>query len=270
MPPVTPRSDAVPRATTDRPIVTALLGATIYALALLVWLLLPWEQGTGSVAGRLILAGVGATRVLVCVAFLSALGLWRASGLTTRGTRRGWLIAVPLAVPAVLPLAFGAGVADRPAWVFVVGALSTATVAFGEEAMFRGVVLRLLLRRGIAAAVVGSSAAFALMHLVNLAGGGHPVEVGAQVLMTFGMGIGFAAVALVTGTIWPLVVVHLALDYANAVQAAVAAASGTGLADDLVNGGINVLLGVLWAAYGGWLLRRHPTVHAGNAASVAA
>ncbi len=51
---------------------------------------------------------------------------------------------------------------------------------------------------------------------------------------------------------------HFVLDYANAVQAAAAAASGTGLTDDLVNGGVNVVLGVLWAAYGVWLLRRHP------------
>ena len=258
MPPPASRTDPARSAAVDRPIAIALLAATVYSLALLVWLLLPWEQGTGSAAGRLMLAGVGTTRVVVSVVLLSALGLWRTSGLTTRATRRGWLIAVPLAVPAVLPLVFGAGLADRPAWVFVVGAISIATVAFGEEAVFRGVVLRLLLPRGVRTAVIGSSVAFALMHLVNLAGGGHPVVVGAQVLMTFGMGVGFAAVALATGTIWPLVVVHFVLDYANAVQAAAAAASGTGLTDELVNGGVNVVLGVLWAAYGVWLLRRHP------------
>ena len=269
MPALRPRTDRR-SAAVDRPIVTALLAATVYSLALLVWLLLPWEQGTGSVAGRLMLAGVGTTRVVVSVAFLSALGLWRAAGLTTRTTRRGWLIAAPLAVPAVLPLVFGAGLADRPVWVFVVGAVSIATVAFGEEAVFRGVVLRLLLRRGVAVAVVGSSAVFSLMHLVNLAGGGHPVEVGAQVLMTFGMGVGFAAVALVTGTIWPLVVAHVVLDYANAVQAAAAAASGAGLTDELVTGGINVVLGALWAAYGVWLLRRRSAPRAADPASTPA
>jgi hypothetical protein len=264
MPAPTPRTGAA-RSAADRPVVAALLAATVYSVALLVWLLLPWEQGTGSVAGRLMLAGVGTTRVVVSVAFLSALGLWRASGLTARAARRGWLVALPLAVPALLPLVFGAGLAHRPAWVFAVGAVSIATVAFGEEAVFRGVVLRLLLPRGVAAAVIGSSAVFALMHLVNLAGGGRPVEVGAQLLMTFGMGVGFAAVALVTGTIWPLVVVHLVLDYVNAVQAA--AASGAGLTNELVNGGINVVLGALWAAYGVWLLRHQSVTRAASPAN---
>lgn len=117
--------------------------------------------------------------------------------------------------------------------------------------------MRVLLVRGLRPALFGSAAMFGLMHLMNLAIGSHPITVAAQVTMTFGIGIGFGAVALATGTIWPLLLVHFLMDFANSIQAA-APEENTGVTTTqlLADGGINVLLGVLTAGYGLWLLRR--------------
>ena len=130
-------------------------------------------------------------------------------------------------------------------------------MAFGEEGVFRGVVMRVLLARGVRPALFGSATLFGLMHVMNLGNHSHPITVAAQVLMTFGIGIGFGAVALATGTIWPLLVIHFLMDFLNDIQAA-APGENTGVAtsDLLLNGALDVALGLLAAGYGMWLLRR--------------
>jgi hypothetical protein len=248
-----------------RPVGTAVLVAGGYTVAIGGWLLLPWPQGTGSAGGWAVLVGIDATRVAVAAALLGGFGLWRVAGFATPVTRRRLRPALPLLLLPLLPMVLGPGLADRPGWRFAVAAVSLATVAFGEEAVFRAVALRLLLARGTMPAVLGSAALFGAMHLVNLLTGSHPITVGAQVLMAFGIGIGFAAVALVSGTIWPLVVVHFATDLVNAIQAAVpvlpagvTVAADTDLGSLLAGAAVNLVLGSAVAAYGLWLLhRRH-------------
>ena len=124
-------------------------------------------------------------------------------------------------------------------------------MAFGEEGVFRGVVMRVLLARGVRPALFGSATLFGLMHVMNLGNHSHPITVAAQVLMTFGIGIGFGAVALATGTIWPLLVIHFLMDFLNDIQAA-APGENTGVAtsDLLLNGALDVALGLLAAGYG--------------------
>jgi uncharacterized protein len=125
--------------------------------------------------------------------------------------------------------------------------------------VFRGIVLRILLRRGLKPAIFGSAALFGLMHLVNLANGAPAISVASQVLMTFGVGIGFGAVALASGTIWPLVAIHFLMDVNYSIQASAAGdnlGAHVSTSDLLLNGGISVVIGLLAAGYGLWLLRR--------------
>ncbi len=247
---------AASRLAARRPVTAAVLVWAVYGIALAAWLLLPWDRGTGSAGGWVVTLGIDLTRVVITVAFLSTWRLWRPAGFGTAPTWRRVVPALPLLVLPVLPAIFGPGLGDAPAWKFAVAAFGVATVAFGEEGVFRGVVMRVLLTRGVRPALFGSSALFGLLHVVNLMNRSHPITVTAQVLMTFGIGIGFGAVALATGTIWPLVVVHFLMDFVNTIQAAAPGDdSGAALSDLLVNGGINVALGVLAAGYGLWLLR---------------
>jgi len=226
-------------------------------MSLLLWLLLPWDGGTGSIGAWAVTIGVDLTRVLVAVAFLTSWRMWRVSGFLTAPTWERAVPALPLLLLPAIPAFFGPGLADQPGWKFAVVVFGVATVAFGEEAVFRGVVLRVLLSRGVRPAVIGSATLFGGMHVINLATGSDPITVSAQVLMALGLGIGFAAVMLATGTIWPLVAIHFLMDFTNSIQAAAPLeAVGSPVMDLLINGGINVALGALTAAYGLWLVRR--------------
>ncbi len=240
-----------------RPVAAAILAFAVYSVSLPLWFLLPWERGTASVGAWVVMLGVDATRIIVAVVFLSVWRMWRPSGFLTAPTWRRVMPALPLLLLPAIPMVFGPGVVAQPGWKAAIIVFGVATVAFGEEAVFRGVVLRVLLYRGLRPAVFGSAALFGLMHVMNLAVDSDPITVTAQVIMTFGIGIGFAAVALATGTIWPLLIVHFLMDLVNSVQAAVPGENaGVAVTDLLLNGGINVALGALTAIYGLWLLRR--------------
>ncbi|MCB2176730.1 MAG: CPBP family intramembrane metalloprotease [Actinomycetales bacterium] len=234
----------------------AVLASAVYVASLALWLALPSALGEPT-AGWVVVLGIDLTRVVVAVVILSVWGLWRPAGFLTAPTWKRVGPALPLLVLPALPAVFGAGLADRPGWKVALGVFGVATVAFGEEGVFRGVVLRVLLARGLRPALFGSAVLFGLMHLVNLANDSPPITVGAQVLMTVGVGIGFGAVVLATGTIWPVIVVHFLMDLANAVQAAAPTEdTRVATADLLANGAVNVALGALAAGYGLWLVRR--------------
>lgn len=240
-----------------RPVAAAVIAWAVYSLSLTGWLLLPWESGADHVEGWVMTLGVYLIRIVVAVALLTMWGLWGAAGFRAVPTWQRVMPALPLLLLPALPAIFGPGLVDRPLWKFAVLAFGVATVAFGEEGIFRGVVMRVLLVRGLRPALFGSAAMFGLMHLMNLVIGSHPITVAAQVTMTFGIGIGFGAVALATGTIWPLLLIHFLMDFVNSIQAA-APEENTGVTTTqlLADGGINVLLGILTAGYGLWLLRR--------------
>jgi membrane protease YdiL (CAAX protease family) len=240
-----------------RPVGAAVLAWAVYVVTVSAWLLLPWERGTGSAGGWVVTLGVDLARVVVAAAFLTAWGLWRPAGFATAPTWRRVVPALPLLLLPAFAAVFGPGLGTAPGWKFALAAFSVATVAFGEEGVFRGVVMRVLLVQGVRPALIGSATLFGLMHVVNLLNQSHPITVAAQVLMTIGIGIGFGAVALATGTIWPLLVIHFLMDYINSIQAAAPTEdTGVAISDLLLNAGANLALGLLAAGYGLWLLRR--------------
>ncbi len=77
-----------------------------------------------------------------------------------------------------------------------------------EEAVFRGLVLRTLLPQGLVRAAILSSLIFAVVHLLNLAGGANLAATLLQVVVAFLMGLAFVAPLAVTKNIWPLVFIH--------------------------------------------------------------
>ncbi|PCC45853.1 CPBP family intramembrane glutamic endopeptidase [Brevibacterium aurantiacum] len=71
-------------------------------------------------------------------------------------------------------------------------------VPLGEELLFRGVLMRGLLRYGAVIAVVGSSVVFALFHGVNMA-----------LPSALVVGVVAAEVVRRSGSVWPAVVIHV-------------------------------------------------------------
>lgn len=239
-----------------RPLVFTGIVTLTYMLGLLAWLQVLPDSVMASTRGRLLQLGMDTTRIIIPVVFLTLLGWWRIAGFTHRPTRARLLPFLPLALYPLFPLLFGPGFTVSDPEKIALLLITCLAVGFGEEATFRGVVLRALAPRGMMRAAVISSVLFGAIHLVNLATGANPVNVGFQIVYTAGIGFAFAAAALVTGAIWPLVAIHCILDFANALQAS-EVGTATAPGPDVANGVLNIALAAIFAGYGYWLLRRH-------------
>ncbi len=133
-----------------------------------------------------------------------------------RGNRAAWrLVLLPLLAVFLLVLVSTGGAATQTlgAWLGLIGFV--ALVAFVEETLFRAVLLRLLAPRGARAAVLVSSAAFALAHAVNLLGGQDLPSTLAQIGFAAAYGLFAACAFLRTGSLWPLLAFHALFDLAQ-------------------------------------------------------
>jgi uncharacterized protein len=179
---------------------------------LLAWVLaithihLPYLQYI--LAGELLAA-------LIVVLPLSLLGWWFEAGFTRgingQGVAICWIPIVFVVGPTLLGLPVL--VSEVSGSLLVTAVMLSLLVGFAEEGMFRGLIVRSLLPRGIWPSVLFSALFFACAHLTNLIGGFSWGYVSVQVLLAFGMGILFAAIRLRTGSIWPGLLLHAGHDF---------------------------------------------------------
>jgi len=103
---------------------------------------------------------------------------------------------------------------NQPTLGLVLFTLLTAMgVGFVEEVSFRGMMLRALLTRGPWQAALISAVIFGLAHSLNPLNGASVGATALQLGYTLALGFMFAALALRTGTILPLIVAHGLIDY---------------------------------------------------------
>jgi membrane protease YdiL (CAAX protease family) len=202
--------------------------------------------------------------VLVPAALLTVLGWWGVAGFTRRSTWRSLVPFLPLILLCdLLPLVvLMFGVPSHDLGYFTLAAITMLAVGFGEEATFRGVVLQTLLPRGTMRAVIISSVLYGAAYMHVIAVGVDPVRVGMQALYMVGMGVAFAALVVVTGTIWPLVLINAAS------QILFYFATVPDSRPDIFTIVIELVMGALAAAYGIWLLHRHQHRHADHSAKM--
>ena len=196
---------------------------------LLACLLLALELGTvvaGALVARVVapgLSGMGAAlAVTVVLALLALVLVARVSGFQAAGFTgpRSWQRPRLFVVPALLvPVPLLAGVRPVAAGTVAVLVVGYALTGFAEEALWRGVVLRVLRPAGPATAVLFSSALFGAAHLANVLFRDNVALVATQAVGAACFGVGYAAVALRTGTIWPLMLLHMLTDLFAAVGA---------------------------------------------------
>ena len=142
------------------------------------------------------------------IAVLTGTRGWRTAGFRARVAQPG-LLLLPAAV-ALAPLLGGVRLPNAGLLaMFVVGYAATG---FFEEALFRGLILGVLRPAGMWPAVWLSSALFAAAHLPNMLFGQTPAITVAQAVGTFCFGVGYAALRLRTGSVWPLMVLHFLTD----------------------------------------------------------
>jgi len=92
-------------------------------------------------------------------------------------------------------------------------AIFALLVGFVEETYFRGLILRALLARGPWFAAIISSILFGGLHLLHLIEGQNLVATLSQAAWATALGFLFAAVALRTQSILPLIVIHGLTDF---------------------------------------------------------
>ena len=109
--------------------------------------------------------------------------------------------------------------------VALTGVLSTFSVGFWEEMIFRGIIGNTLARKyatnakGMWFSVILSAAIFSVIHLQSLAYGVSPTAMAAQLTGAFGMGLVLGAIYLRGGSFWFIALLHSIVDIPGTFQA---------------------------------------------------
>ncbi|HEU0244386.1 MAG TPA: CPBP family intramembrane glutamic endopeptidase [Candidatus Limnocylindrales bacterium] len=252
------------------------LALVLYAAYVALHVVLAWD---GGVVLRSLVPGIGgwlgpatwAVYAAFTLLVVALTGRWRQVGLLDP-PRPGWLRLVAVPFAAGLPfLLFGWNLdAADVVPLLVVG---VPLIALNEELMFRGILLDLLGPLGVRRAVTWTAVLFGCSHLVNIVAGAYPPFTAMQVAATTAGGIAFAAIRIRSGSLWPLLVLHAAIDVV-----AIATLTGPATSSPIL---LPVLFGwlaanlALWR-YGWWVLRtmegdgearRHAPAHGGAPAA---
>ncbi|PYF06726.1 hypothetical protein C8J30_1248 [Rhodobacter viridis] len=198
----------------------------ISALAVyLVWqaitIGLMWAGKSGAEIDLFDLVGHGISPALGAASLFLVAVLWRFGWARAVGLRHWpaqsslkivwpWLLFVALLLLAAL----AKGLPPGPVLAFL--ALNTALVGFSEEVMLRGIVAQgVYTRLGFWPAVLGSTALFGAMHLLNVSLTGDMMGAVAQATAACLSGLFLMAVRLRTGSLWTGIVLHGLWDFAT-------------------------------------------------------
>jgi len=189
-----------------------------------------------STSGRVALTGF---KELVCLLVVAAYVIWRRIPWARLGvnTPRRWRALHLLWLPALygslwIDTLFPSSAMGRSvgveAWRLTpVLLFSNLMVGAYEELVSRGVALYETQELSPLRAALFSAAIFGAAHLVNLTHAS-PGRTLVQVLYTFLLGLGFAAVRLRTNTLWPLILIHGLIDFGHDLGSSQAGGPGLG------------------------------------------
>ncbi len=130
---------------------------------------------------------------------------WKAIGFKRLDKKSLYLLIIPV-IPMIGNL-FGS-YRSLELGFYIYYLFLTIMSGFVEEGLYRGVMLRVLLQKGAWRAVSITSLIFSLSHIMNALAGWDWQHVVLQLIYSFAIGFGWAAFALKTGTIWPLMIIH--------------------------------------------------------------
>ncbi|MGB0843449.1 MAG: type II CAAX prenyl endopeptidase Rce1 family protein [Alphaproteobacteria bacterium] len=167
------------------------------------------------------------------MAIFGVLLLMRLSLFENLGARKGindWdrkpALYLFLAATIVVQVGFPniwVGFQQYPAFVVLTSMLADMSIGVEEEIWFRGVVFLILLRAwgsqrsSILTAIFVSSALFGIWHFGNYIYGQPLPETCMQVVYTFFLGIIFACLYLISGSIWVPIIAHGVFDFGASI-----------------------------------------------------
>jgi membrane protease YdiL (CAAX protease family) len=199
------------------------LAITIAFLAATVLLVsFPASQFTGP-AAREYAAGVARIILALAVMLVMRQRKWDSNALTWPAAR-SWAIILPVATYSlvVYPLLFTGTLALNLSQPNLAASVAVNGFAAGalEELVFRGLILSLLLSGGSEDhnpsntwwAIIISALLFSLPHALNLFVGHAETRVVAQLIWAFLLGIVFACLRIRGRSIWPVAVLHGAMN----------------------------------------------------------
>jgi membrane protease YdiL (CAAX protease family) len=153
---------------------------------------------------------------------------------------------------------------SRPGLI-ILFVFTNLAIGFAEEVIARGVVLNLLLRKwghdrqGIYLAVIVSALLFGISHLFNLFTGHLPERANlTQIGYSIAFGVAFAACFLRNNTIWPVIIMHTALDFPGGLRhISVAGSDQIPAANNTLEAALlSLMISVLLRLYGLFILRK--------------
>jgi membrane protease YdiL (CAAX protease family) len=218
---------------------------------------------------------------LILVWLLIKLGLFKNAKFTPPNQWKALWLAWPLVGIALLNLESlinGSLVIDtaHPSLIILYICLNLS-IGFCEEVMGRGVVLSAMLqkwastRRGIYLAVLVSGALFGLAHIFNLITG-HlpPLAALTQIAYSVSFGVVFAACFLRNNSIWPMIIMHAAIDFGGGLRhIAVGGDSQITVSNSTIAGAVGaIIVSLPLLLYGLFILRKvAPFENSGNSVS---
>ena len=194
---------------------------------------------------------------LLALGLLVWFGWWREAGFGWPPRWRNFhLLAFPLLFGV---LALSGDIRVPGIWLSLATLLTVLVATFGEESLFRGLMLRVLTPSGLLKAVVVTSLLAGMLRFgASTLTGPWPEAIQATVLATCG-GFTYAALRWRTASIWPVLLLHVFVALALSVSA-----PGSTLYLILL------VLGTLGFVFYGLFLLRNPTVRSDGGPEVQA
>ena len=245
----TETSMSLRQAAARRPILAAIICAGLQFIVTTAILKAGMAYAPAAAFGKVKLLAFAST-VILPLALVHSLGMWREVGLSLRESRSS---NVFFASMLLCVLFLGMGVHVTPQRPLGTEVLIQLINAFGEELLFRGVLFVILLSLPRWQAIVVSGVLFGGMHLIHGFMDGNWQYAAWWALATCLSGMMFAAVRYSTGGLWLTIVLHMALNLSK-IYSNIEPAAGAGalvLAERLAYGvEFAVVAWVIWRGAG--------------------
>ncbi len=186
---------------------------------------------------------------LVAVFLMTRLKWWKETRFTSFFHWNSWKFIIPFLLLPVL----SASVSDIEIpgiWKFLIIVIYVFIIGFSEEAITRGLFLRILKPYGIWKSVFISSILFGVMHFANMITGDEIYDVLVQVIYATLIGIAFSTIVFYTESIWPTIFIHSLVDFFPQLSPPV-----TNVPIDFLNALIIIGIQIPFALYGMKLLK---------------
>lgn len=132
-------------------------------------------------------------------------------GFKKANSQKEWLLWIPpLLIPIYIGIILGFNVSEFSTGIILL--ITALCVAVNEEVIFRGVIVKGLLKYGINITLIAPSLLFGLIHLGNILGGGDVKFTIFQVVWAIAAGIGLTALRLRNGSLYPVIAFHFLID----------------------------------------------------------